>query len=125
MTNIFAGNGRRIFFSIVLQESQDGGLTFSDTSITTTQTTFDEDNLNSQFDTEANAILRTVTGASGVITPETDYMYRLVLRAARSNADGDAEDTDSTQPTRLRLGVNPSLHLTLSLIHISEPTRPY
>ena len=153
-TNYFAddtGNNDGVRADVRLQESRDNGLTFTDTGIATSFyhiTGGTGGALNAGFvDTEEATDVQVLTGASGEITPQTDYMYRLALVIIRVNEDGD-ETPNAPTNYRVRVRVRPSLTLTatgnynllegislgdieenrvflLSLIHISEPTRPY
>ena len=128
LTNYFTGaSDTRIGMSVRLQESRNNGRTFEDTGVETSVNLLNG-SLNGGFtDTDGGTTPVTLTGGGGTVTPHTDYMYRLIFRAVRTDPDGN-ELPNQNSTIRFRVRVDPALNLTgigLSLIHISEPTRPY
>ena len=87
-TNYFVTSGFRIDVSVVLQVSRDNGRTFTDTDVLTDSELLDG-GLNSLFlDTDDGTETSVLSGSTAILTPHTDYMYRLILRLTRAEPDG-------------------------------------
>ena len=123
-TNYFVQDGSRLDVSVVLQESRDNGRTFNDTLVLTDSELLDG-NINGGFaDTDDDATETSVlTGSTAVLTPHTDYMYRIILRLVRAETDG-TEIPDDNVNWRLRVRVDPALRLQLQVTITSSKVLP-
>ena len=109
-TNYFVQNNFDVDVSVVLQVSRDNGRTFENTLVLTDSELL-SGNINGSFtDTDGGTETSVLTGSTAVLTPHTDYMYRLILRLVRTDTNGN-EDPDGSSTWRFRARIDPSLRL--------------